>query len=300
MIRTGTNTNLRLALVAITVIAIGTGVWVATRPRPTTLYQSEIIARNIRFPSISPTSRESKLRYFTGSAFAELDLATQSSVALSKEFVLPSVEQVEWHEAYADFQAKTSGNDDLARLGVESNWWRITFNTNEISKSTKPKSLSMLSKGGKVEINRPAENLKVTQADNGLRASIKLTGSNRRGYTAELDGKFNNPSGAALLSPSPGRELLAISDESNNLIVLSANDKVTFNPVPFVVFNERIVDFTVGYMEYDFLKNQAVINVYPNSDADATRKEILAKISKLNTDPHQLTKIWREVTPESD
>lgn len=99
------------------------------------LYSSRIIGRNILFPSLV---NGNSLRFFTGSAFAEFNLDNFTSRSLTKEFALPTVDQVRWNGNKALIKVeKVSPYDDLYKIASqeaqnEPSWWVVNLDSSDI------------------------------------------------------------------------------------------------------------------------------------------------------------------------
>ncbi|HSH31074.1 MAG TPA: hypothetical protein VK963_00180 [Candidatus Saccharimonadales bacterium] len=118
------------------VVAVVT-VALITRGGKVTVYQSKIIARNIRFPELAP---DQKILFFTGSAFAKYNPGTNTSTSLTREFSLPPVTAVRWSGKGALVRVEgISPQDELygqvKTLPASEHpvWWVVNFATNTIT-----------------------------------------------------------------------------------------------------------------------------------------------------------------------
>lgn len=108
-----------------------------TREGSQALLQSQLLAKNILFPDI----KDDKIRFFTGSAFAELPKDSQVAQRVSREFRFPRVDKVVWLEQGAVIRAAAlttsdelfalAGNDES--LLERSSWWLINFQINAVT-----------------------------------------------------------------------------------------------------------------------------------------------------------------------
>src|SRR5688500_15492210 len=92
--------NLKLILIIVIVLlltVLAFLLWPSVKKRANTstakAETSQTLAQNIQFPD---TVKNGKLRFFTGSAVAELDMEKLTTRRLSKEFSIPRVVDVKW------------------------------------------------------------------------------------------------------------------------------------------------------------------------------------------------------------
>lgn len=96
------------------------------------------LATNIQFPYLISSD---KLRFFSGSAFAELDTNTFQTKGLTPFYRLPEINTVRWGSNAVLFSARNYTLSDqlygkLVKQGLPTDgnyWWLINFKNNEIS-----------------------------------------------------------------------------------------------------------------------------------------------------------------------
>ncbi|MBW3537860.1 hypothetical protein KY386_00020 [Candidatus Parcubacteria bacterium] len=122
------------------IVSVVTIALLAVKARPATIYQSKIIARNIRFPELSP---DQKIRFFTGTAFAKYDPASNTSTSLTGELDLPPVTEVRWSKSGVLIKVEGISPEDELHGQVKSlppgeypAWWAVDFSNNTISPLT--------------------------------------------------------------------------------------------------------------------------------------------------------------------
>lgn len=105
------------------------------------LQTSNPLASNIQKASLS---KEGKLRFFTGSNFAEYDPITNQTTSLTPVFVLPNILSVQWSEDFAIFESTNHKAGDILFKALfnspehidkilDSHWWLVDFKSGEIS-----------------------------------------------------------------------------------------------------------------------------------------------------------------------
>lgn len=110
--------------------------FIKNRSWTVSLYASQVAARNINFPDL----KNGKLRFFTGTAIAELNLQTLNSRSLTREYELPEISTLRWGGEKIVLKAeKLSPNDDLYDLADTAvrdssySWWLLDLRTDTIS-----------------------------------------------------------------------------------------------------------------------------------------------------------------------
>lgn len=121
-----------LGVILITLLALNRG-----KPKSVKFILSPVLGQNIQFPHYINSN---SVRFFTGSAFAEFDLNTNTSKGLTREIELPNVTDIKWNGQLVLFKvAKLTDSDELARqAGGSQNvgshyWWLINLDTGLIT-----------------------------------------------------------------------------------------------------------------------------------------------------------------------
>ncbi len=112
-------------------------------PQTLQLYSSQPMARNLQFVSYVD---DNTIRFFTGTAFAEIDLSSLHTKSLTKEFQLAKVVKVAWHnnEALLKLDPIRQSDDLYASASSSarnsSSWWLADLRSSGIReiKSSQP------------------------------------------------------------------------------------------------------------------------------------------------------------------
>ena len=126
--------NIFLALVVAASLFIGLWLWLRTPE--INLVLNGPVANNIQFPEKSTAN---KIRFFTGSGFAELDTVTGKTRALSRIMLLPLVSEVRWGGDEVLFLASGySASDELSSLLAQKSlpesrpyWWKYSLSSGQ-------------------------------------------------------------------------------------------------------------------------------------------------------------------------
>lgn len=283
--RTGIKMRSSLTKIIITlgVVIVALLLYGLLRPQPMTIFQSETIGRNVRFPLLTTGRR---VRFFTGTAFAEIDLNSLQTRALTPEFDLPPVNEVAWTEQAAYFRVAERGEDnDIASHERHSSWWRINFDDNQLQPAAAPRQA------------RPAY-LKITERKQS-RGGIYTQAGKSRPFQIELGtNKTPGLQRAQIIASGPTRLSFIATNQADDLLFFSSDrgEVAKFPGVKYALFPSKIITLDNGFMRYDLVAN--TLGIYLFESSSPAREAAMSHIKSMQVDPHQVAKSWHTVPPE--